>query len=169
MIIYPQNFWNSGIATNWLSRTSGCGFALGMHAAESTWGLIFWQIESYQIEDVLHSSPTKLPRAKAVTRTHCPIQFHQQPKFCVVSAAAAADLEPIIGNTGKTPCYTRPLVSVRESGPSVLRFGLRPITIQLSTSFLQHGHILGNRISMQYILCVVKRESVCFSFTLTTR
>lgn len=73
--------------------------------------------------------PTKMPKEKAVARTHCPIRSHKQPKFCVVSAATAADLEPTIGNTGKTPCYTLPPVSVRGSGPSVLRFRLGPTTI----------------------------------------
>jgi hypothetical protein len=95
---------------------------------------------------VMCRCPTKIPREKAVTRTHCPTRSYRQPKFCVVSAATAADLEPIIGNTGKTRCYTRPLASVRECGPSVLRFRLRPTALWLSTSFLRHGHVRGNRI-----------------------
>lgn len=105
---------------------------------------------------VICRCPTKMPREKAVTRTNFPIRSLKQPKFCAVSAATAADPKPIIGNTSKTLRYTRQLVSVHESGPSALRFKLRPTTIWLSTSFLRHGHVRGNRISMQHELCLVQ-------------
>jgi hypothetical protein len=157
LLICPHNSWNRGIAMNWLSGTRLWLRARYAPRRKYMGINILTNRVLPDIENrVICPSPMKMPRAKAVTRTHCPLRSHKQPKFCVVSAAAAADLEPIIGNTGKTPCYTRPLVSVRESGPSVLRFGLRPMTISLSTSFLRHGHVLGNRISMQYKSCVVR-------------
>jgi hypothetical protein len=83
-------------------------------------------------------------------RTHCSIWPHKNLKFCVVSVATAADLEPTTGTIGTTLSYTRRLVSVYDNGPSVLKFRLRPTTPCLCLSFLQSSRVHGNRTYMRY-------------------
>jgi hypothetical protein len=114
-------------------------------------GIFIKQLLSGIGDHTMCPCPTEIPRGQAM-RTHRSMWPYKQPKFCVVSAATAADLEPTTGNTGTTPCYTRRLVSVHGRERSALRFGLgpTPTTVRSSMSFLRHSHVHGNRTYMRH-------------------